>query len=374
VRSPCAPQRHLNPRLSAETPGGASARALLARRRPGCLSLFVILGLGLGLGRAPSAQAYIRARTEVTDVPYFWHDPRVILEMAVPPDGIGISATDLRTASTAALRAWSKPALSCTEVALQVAPDMVEDQIAKRDGHDRIILRTGAWCRDPTAMTDCHDADLVALTTWFVRNAPGAPDDGQILEADIEVNTVDFSFAMIPNGMVSARDYLDHYDLTSALTHEAGHFLGLAHDCRQSGEIVFVDQHGVAAPACSSTAAQTPAILDDTMYPVLNPVDVKQRTLAPDDTQAACDIYPLGSLPNDTWTGSIGCAVAPPDGHLAGRRERLAVALTGGPLALAAVLRRRRRRHRTPVVQLATLRNDWGTSRPPRAPPMNLPR
>jgi hypothetical protein len=334
----------------------------------------VFLVLWIGLGHAPSARAYIRARTDVTDVPYFWHDPRVILEMAIPPDGIGISATDFRTASTAALRSWSKSALSCTEVALQVAPDMVDDQIAKRDGHDRIILRTGAWCRDPTAMTDCHDSDLVALTTWFVRHAPGAPDDGQILEADIEVNTVDFSFAMIPNGMVSARDYLDHYDLTSALTHEAGHFLGLAHDCRQSGEIVFVDQHGVAAPACSSTDAQTSAILDDTMYPVLNPVDVKQRTLAADDTQAACDIYPLGSLPNDTWNGSIGCAVAPPDGHRARRCERLSVAGAGGALAFAVALRRRRLGRRAAVVQVATLRNNWGTSRPPQAPPMNLPR
>jgi hypothetical protein len=333
---------------------------------------FVVVGLGLVLG--PSAHAYIRARTDVSDVPYFWHDPRVILEMAVPPDGIGISATDFRTASTAAVQAWSRPALSCTEVALRVAPDMVDDQIAKRDGHDRIILRTGAWCRDPTAMTDCHESDLVALTTWFVRNAPGAPDDGQILEADIEVNTVDFSFAMIPNGMVSARDYLDHYDLTSALTHEAGHFLGLAHDCRQSGEIIFVDQHGVAAPACSSTAAQTPVILDDTMYPVLNPVDVKQRTLAADDTQAACDIYPLGSLPNDTWSGAIGCAVAPADGPVAGRIERLTLVGAGGALALAAALRRRRRGRRMPVVPAATLRNNWGSSRPPQAPPMNLPR
>lgn len=313
--------------------------------RSACVLAAIFFGLLILGGVSRPAHAYIRARTDVTDVPYFWHDPRVILEMAVPPDGIGISASDFRTASTAAVRAWSKSALSCTEAALQVAPDMVEDQLAKRDGHDRIILRTGAWCRDPVAMTDCHDADLVALTTWFVRNNPGAPDDGQILEADIEVNTVDHSFAMIPSGTVSARDYLDHYDLTSALTHEAGHFLGLAHDCRQPGEIVFVDQHGVAAPACGSSAAQTPAILDDTMYPVLNPVDVTQRTLAADDGQAACDIYPLGSLPNDeTWSGAIGCQVAPPGGESLPRFGAVAgVATVAGLTAALALLRRRRR-------------------------------
>ena len=295
-------------------------------------------------GAARPALGYVRARTDITDVPYFWHDPRVILELATPPDGIGISASDFRTAATAAVNAWSKPTLGCTEANLTLASAMVEDQIAKRDGHDRIILRTGAWCRDPGAMTDCHADDLVALTTWFVRNSPGAPDDGQILEADIEVNTVDFSFAMIPSGPVSARDYLDDYDLTSALTHEAGHFLGLAHDCRQSGEIIFVDEYGVAAPECTSSVAQTAAILDDTMYPVLNPVDVTQRTLASEDVKAACDMYPLGSLDSDTLQGNLGCAIAP--GRPSGALGSFGGSVGGAAAAVLAaqVVRRRQRR------------------------------
>jgi hypothetical protein len=311
-------------------------------------ALVTVAGLvAIAAGTARPALGYVRARTDSTNVPYFWRDPRVILELATPPDGIGISASEFRTAATAAVNAWSKPTLGCTEANLTLTGAMVEDQIAKRDGHDRIILRTGAWCRDPAAMTDCHADNLVALTTSFVRNSPGAADDGQILEADIEVNSVYFSFALIPSGPVPAGEYhVEYYDLTSALTHEAGHFLGLAHDCRQSGEIILVDEYGVAAPDCSSAAAQTAAVLDDTMYPVLNPLDVTQRTLAGEDVKAACDIYPLGSLDSDTLQGNLGCAVAParPSGALGSFGAGASVGEAAAAALAAQVVRLRQRR------------------------------
>lgn len=252
----------------------------------------------------------MRARTPDTAKVYFWHDPRQILELASPPDGIGISPAQLRTAAAQALATWSHPAIADTVVSLQLSSENVADELAKRDGHNRIIMRSGAWCRDPAQMLDCHDPTQLALTTWFVRSHPGQPDDGQILEADTEVNTIDHSFAIIPSGPVAARDYLDDYDLASVLTHEAGHFIGLAHNCRGPEDQLLLDDQGNLSPECSSAAAQLPAIYDGTMYPSMDSVDVRQRSLTSDDVRAVCEMYPPGSLPDDPWKGELSCSIS----------------------------------------------------------------
>jgi hypothetical protein len=244
------------------------------------------------LGSAP-AWAYIRTRTSDTFVPTFWADPFQTLEAATPPDGLGISGVDLTGAAKAALAAWSYPALDCSGVSLRLAHEVVADQSAAMDGHNRIIMRVDAWCRDPVALTHCHDPNAVALTTIFSRSHPGASDDGQILEADIELNAVNFSWAVIPDGLTSVRAYADKYDLASALTHETGHFIGLAHSCLLPGDDPLVDDQGNPAPDCSNLPAATQAqILADTMYPTLNLADVSARTLTDDDKRASCEMYP----------------------------------------------------------------------------------
>jgi hypothetical protein len=289
------------------------------------------------LAGSSAAEAYVRARTSDTGRPYFWHDPREILELATPPDGIGISASEFRDAATHAVAAWSQPAIPCTVATLQLADSMVANEEAKRDGHNRIIMRTGAWCRDPIQMTHCDDRDMsqLAVTTLFTRSHPGLPDDGQILEADIEVNTIDNTFAIIPDGPVNARDYLNDVDLASVLTHEAGHFIGLAHNCRGPNDPLLLDDAGVLSPECSSSEAQDATIRGATMYPIINPVDVHARTLTADEVRAACEIYPLGSLPNDDWTGALTCSAGAGDAHLGDPRRLLEVAMVLGAIWLS---------------------------------------
>ena len=194
-------------------------------------------------------------------------------------------------------------------------------------------MRTGAWCRDPADMTNCHDVSQVALTTVFSRNHPGAFDDGLILEADIEINDVDYQWAVIPDGPISAVDYLGEYDLTSALTHEAGHFIGLAHVCGLPGDPVRYDDHGDPTPECTAIGAeQYQVITSATMYPTMNPADVSLRSLSDDDIEAACTLYPATS----TVVG--GCDVAPSGAAPGGARI--------GALALTLLLARRRRARR----------------------------
>jgi hypothetical protein len=80
---------------------------------------------------------------------------------------------------------------------------------------------------------------------------------GEIFDADMEINTAQSSFSLadpVPP---------DGYDLESVLTHEAGHFLGLAHS----------------------------ASADAAMSPTYMPGSTHHRQLAPDDVAAICSAY-----------------------------------------------------------------------------------
>jgi hypothetical protein len=303
---------------------GRRALSLLV---PACAALFV---------SAPAA-AYVRTRSADTNAPFFWRTPQVVLEVARPSDAFAIAAGDVRAAALAAIETWSYPAVDCTSLALTLAPGFTDGQIVAYDGHNRVIVRTGAWCRDPDAMSSCHDPSLVALTTVFSRSKPGTFDDGQILEADIEVNDVGYEWAVIPDGAFSGRDYANSYDLQGALTHEVGHFIGLAHDCLLPGDGVRVDERGILSPECATlSSSESDQILSSTMYAVMSPADVSWRSLSPDDTRAVCAIYSHDEVPVAGWcaVGGSGDAASTSTGALAAF-----VALATG----AAALRRRRR-------------------------------
>jgi hypothetical protein len=109
-----------------------------------------------------------------------------------------------------------------------------------------IIFRDGAWP---------HPSDLnntLGLTTITFD-----PDTGEIYDADMEINS---SVPLAVSDPVPA----DGVDLLSIITHETGHFFGLAH----SGD---------------STA---------TMYAHYSPGSTAMRTLKPDDVSGMCAAYP----------------------------------------------------------------------------------
>lgn len=93
--------------------------------------------------------------------------------------------------------------------------------------------------------------DNIALTT--VTYDLGT---GQIFDADIEVNTAQYH--------LTTGDLKPDYDLLAVLTHEAGHFLGLAHSPEPTA----------------------------TMFASYMPGDLGDRTLAQDDMAGLCDAFP----------------------------------------------------------------------------------
>jgi hypothetical protein len=86
-------------------------------------------------------------------------------------------------------------------------------------------------------------------------------DTGEIYDADMEIN------ATAKNLSTSTTVPANGYDLASVVTHEAGHFLGLAH-------------------ATNPTA---------TMYASYKPGTSTLRTLTADDIAGACEIYPTAA-------------------------------------------------------------------------------
>ena len=324
--------------LEGRTPDrGAAARARGGHRgRTRCLVLALAVGASLLTARA---HAFVRTRTDA-QMPFYRSSPQVVLEVSTPPDSLAIAPSDVYAAAQAATANWSYPAVSCTSLSLSVAPGFADSQSVAYDGHNRIIMRTGTWARDPDDLSTLHDPMQVAVTTVISRNHPGALDDGLILDADIEVNDVDYQWAIIPDGPVSAHDYGNSYDLASALTHEMGHFIGLAHTCVMDGDPVRYDNHGDVVPDCSMLGgSDADAILAATMYPKMGPVEVSLRTLTEDDVNAACSVYPL----TPTVTG--GCDVSSsPQASSAASLAATVVSVSCAGLALFVAWRRRRAR------------------------------
>jgi hypothetical protein len=121
-----------------------------------------------------------------------------------------------------------------------------------------IIFRDDDWPYDDTSNT-------LALTTVTYN-----PDTGGIYDADMEINTYQYTMSVAP--VVPAGGY----DFLAIVTHETGHFLGMAH-------------------STDDTA---------TMYAHYLPGSEAMRLLHEDDISGICTIYP----PNGTRTAATSAS------------------------------------------------------------------
>lgn len=136
-------------------------------------------------------------------------------------------------------------------------------QYNKDSGNTNVIIfRDDAWPHaDPT--------NTLGLTTVTYN-----PDTGEIYDADMEINSFSAKLSLVDPVP------LDGFDFGSIVTHEAGHFLGLAH----SG-----DSHA-------------------TMFAQYRPGSTAMRELAPDDVEGICAVY----RPDGTRVTAAGSLLAEP--------------------------------------------------------------
>jgi hypothetical protein len=166
-----------------------------------------------------------------------------------------VSLGDAQRIAGQAFAAWttvSCPGGGSPSIVATAYPVVDCDQVPSQGHNNVIIFRDDGWPYDDSA-------NAIGYTTLTIHLSTG-----EIVGADIEINSANFT--IVASGTPPA----GAYDLASILTHEAGHFLGLAH------------------------SADTNAV----MYAFYHP---GSTTPQPDDVGGICSIYsPDGSRMAET--------------------------------------------------------------------------
>jgi hypothetical protein len=246
---------------------------------------------------SPEANAYVRTLTSI-GAPMFWN--RTVLTIHAylvdPPDPL--TSQDVLFAAQAAAAAWSRDQVDCTSIDLHVAATQERSAPVLLDGVSRMTFRRETWCKDPPVATEpCYDPLALAVTSVFARKS-----DGEILDADVELNAVTFKWSDLVRYPSDAGNV---QDLQNTLTHEFGHLIGLDHTCFIEGTRPgAVDDRGQPVPSCGHASD---AIKATTMFAAVIPGDLERRTLSPDDRRAVCAIYPPIDL---TLESGSACSLA----------------------------------------------------------------
>lgn len=249
-------------------------------------------------------------------LPLFHPSSCVTYHLLAKPSNV-IPAEVLSDTLARAFATWTAPNATCTPGILAVELPPVDasplvSHVVNQAAVNVIGVVDGPWP---------HPLHALSLTTLSFEVATG-----KILDTDMEISSeVAWSFGpnLPPDG----------YDLLAALTHETGHFLGLAH----SG-------HPDAAMYASYTPGTTTerTLTDDDQKGICSIYPSRQvrKTAAGDTPTTACELTP-GSATNSCGSPAIfhGCAAAPSS---AGGASGIAGAFGIALVASAIHLRRRK--------------------------------
>jgi hypothetical protein len=234
----------------------------------------------------------------------------------------GLSEAQLRDIIAASFQTWENVRCNNEVVGLDIrarsAKTPLELGPKKEEPNENVIVHfdAKAW-----AAQDLPSRAFAITAVWFDSN------NGDILGADMMFNGgMDPFGECSPDGCKAGEP---NTDLRNVATHEAGHFLGLSHS----------------------------DVPNSTMWCDADPQETSKRSLAPDDIQGLCSIYPPGSAfvsNSGDSSGDDSCSVAGA-GHspLAGLGSALLV-------GLALCLEGRRRRVHSSALARPRARFDKG--------------
>ena len=155
-----------------------------------------------------------------------------------------------------------------------------------------IVFHDDAW---PYEAADRKRSGLAKSPTIALTIVTADVETGEIYDADIELNSADYTIVPLTAGVPNTNDA---FDLQAVLTHEIGHFLGLAHSPRPDAVMFSSGDSDNGTAKRSLTAVDQLAIC--TVYPEGGTRSVS--TLADSSgsvSEGACDPTPHhGFTPN----------------------------------------------------------------------------
>jgi hypothetical protein len=192
----------------------------------------------------------------VKNVPVWWKNACVGYDLQKDAS-MRVSFADATQAMADAFAAWTTASCPGTpSIAVRdLGPVACTEASFTLDGTNQnvVVFHDDVW---PHSRGNGPSPTIALTTVSFNR------DTGEILDADIEINTADHIIEVTTTLSPGV------YDLESVLTHEAGHFLGLAHSPSRQSVMYYEDEGGSA----------------------------RHRTITDDDLAGICAIYPPGGI------------------------------------------------------------------------------
>jgi hypothetical protein len=213
-----------------------------------------------------SAQAFLCTRTPNEGPSVAWSTRQLIVRPSAR--GAEVDEAAIAVALDRATAAWS--GVPCSDLEL-LRGEPTTERLVGFDWHkgsddpgneNLLVFRNDDEALPPDAWV--HSLGAIAITTVTFDTTTG-----RIVDADVEMNDTSFLFtACEPEDASCAVDF----DVQNTLTHELGHVLGLDHP-----------------------PPTDPGAVEATMFASAARGDTSKRTLARDDEEGLCTIYPAGS-------------------------------------------------------------------------------
>jgi hypothetical protein len=210
----------------------------------------------------------------------------------------------------AVINHWNDVIADCSYLDLKI--DGRKQGEVGLDGTNLVIYREDRWCRPASGddPEECYDPSAAGLTTLFFIDDNDSDRNGAILDADVELNAVDFAIA---RDGVTNRPGRCLSEISNTFTHEVGHLMGLDHTCWAGGDRLEDDQ-GNPQENCDPVDALPTSVTEATMYNFQDCGETKKSTPEADDISGICSVYPTAADPGSCFSPKLEdkgcCAVA----------------------------------------------------------------